>query len=576
VLAFAAAKVYYPYMPSIVGKRRGKQTYYYLVESARVEGKPRIVSQQYLGTAEEVMARLEGSGAGVPDRTQHKAFGDVAAVWGVLERLQVADIVDDVVGDRRADAGASVGTYVALATLNRVVAPCSKLAFADWWQTTVGPRLLPGLAAAATDHRRFWDAMDIVSAADLAVIQRRAAARAVEAFGLEMSGLVLDMTNFATFLDSANARAPIAQRGKAKQKRVDLRLVGLALVVTRDGGVPVLWQPYAGNRPDVTQFTGVLDELVARWDAIGGDAAELTVAYDAGQNSEDNQAHLEALGVGFITSLPPSNHPDLLAVPAEQFRAVDDDRFGGLSAYETTTSAYGATHRTIVTHSPSLHAAQARGFEQTLAKARGQLKALQDRLARGRTRKSAAAVQAEIDTILAPRWLNRVIRTDLTGDTPAQRRLTWRTDTRARARLEAEIFGKRILSTNRDHWSLAEVVAGYRAQSDCEDGFRQMKDPHVVSFSPMHHWTEQKIHVHVFYCALALQVAHLMRRHARHHGLDLSVRRLLAHLAGIQETVLLYQADRGRPRARRMLTDSDPTGQRLYDIFDLDRYAPRR
>jgi hypothetical protein len=35
---------------SIVGKRRGKQTY--LVESARVPGKPRIVSQQYLGRAD--------------------------------------------------------------------------------------------------------------------------------------------------------------------------------------------------------------------------------------------------------------------------------------------------------------------------------------------------------------------------------------------------------------------------------------------------------------------------------------------------------------------------------------------
>src|SRR5680860_655276 len=88
-------------MPSIVGKRRGKQTYYYLVESARVDGKPRIVSQEYLGTAEEVMARLQGSGAGEPDRSQHKAFGDVAAVWGMLKRLQVADVIDDV-GDLQA------------------------------------------------------------------------------------------------------------------------------------------------------------------------------------------------------------------------------------------------------------------------------------------------------------------------------------------------------------------------------------------------------------------------------------------------------------------------------------------
>ena len=110
---------------------------------------------------------------------------------------------------------------------------------------------------------------------------------------------------------------------------------------------------------------------------------------------------------------------------------------------------------------------------------------------------------------------------------------------------------------------MPDVVAAYRSQSDAEFGFRQLKDPHVVSFSPMHHWTDSKIRVHVFYCVLALAVAHLMRRHADHAGLHLSVRELLDHLAGIEETVLLYHdGGKGRPRAQRMLTDMTPTQQR--------------
>ena len=103
-----------------------------------------------------------------------------------------------------------------------------------------------------------------------------------------------------------------------------------------------------------------------------------------------------------------------------------------------------------------------------------------------------------------------------------------------------------------------------------------MKDPKVVSFSPMFHWTEQKIRVHVFYCVLALTVARLMVREADRHGMHMSVRELLDTLAGIQETVLLYQGERGRPRARRMLTEIDPTQQRLYDLFGLDAYAPAK
>ena len=83
--------------------------------------------------------------------------------------------------------------------------------------------------------------------------------------------------------------------------------------------------------------------------------------------------------------------------------------------------------------------------------------------------------------------------------------------------------------------------------------------PRGVGFSPQHHWTDQKIRVHAFYCVLALQIVHLMRREVHHAGLDLSVRRLLAELGGIQETVVLYQATRGRLRARRMLTDMSST-----------------
>jgi hypothetical protein len=76
---------------------------------------------------------------------------------------------------------------------------------------------------------------------------------------------------------------------------------------------------------------------------------------------------------------------------------------------------------------------------------------------------------------------------------------------------------------------------------------------------------------------LALAIAHIMRREARNAGLHMSVRELLHTLAGIQETVLLYHdGGKGRPRARRMITDMDPTQQRLADLFGIDSYAPTR
>jgi hypothetical protein len=108
-----------------------------------------------------------------------------------------------------------------------------------------------------------------------------------------------------------------------------------------------------------------------------------------------------------------------------------------------------------------------------------------------------------------------------------------------------------------------------------ESSFRQMKDPHAVSFSPMFHWTEHNIRVHTLTCVLALQIAHLMRLQARRAGLRMSVRELLAQLAGIGETILIYPTERGRPKARRMLTETTSTQDNLTQIFQLDRYAPK-
>lgn len=557
-------------MASIIGKKINGHTYYYLREVARVGGKPKIVSQRYLGKAGDIEAALAGSQTAA-ERTQHLAFGDLAAVWGMMKRLGVIETIDAIVGARRSDAAASVGTYVALACANRIVDPCSKLAFSDWWDKTSGPRITK-LSGHPLDHRRFWDAMDAISDDDLIAIERAVAQRIVAGFSIDLDGLVLDMTNFATFIDSANGRNTIAKRGHAKNKRVDLRLVGLALIVSRDGGIPLVHRAYEGNRPDVTQFASVVEELTARFTMLAGEVCDATLVYDAGNASAGNQDLVGQRHLHYVCSLTTTHHRDLLAVPASRFKRVEG--IGGVTSYETTKIALGAPRRVIVTHSEEFHDKQVAGFEQTLAKCRRQLGELQAVLRRGKARRSRAQIEAGIAKIVSPRWAKRVLKTTFTGEQAQDFRLTYRTDERAYAKLEKEHFGKRIIITSHDDWSVAEVVRAYRSQNDIEMSFRQMKDVRVVSFSPMHHWTDQKIKVHVFYCVLGLAIAQLMRREAERAGYKMSVRELLATLASIQETVMIYPSTGGRPRARRVITETVGIAERLYELFELARFAP--
>src|SRR5712691_5291730 len=381
-------------MPSLYKKVISGKPYWYLREMGWVNGRPKMISERYLGTAAEIEALLDARERDIrPQRTRHLAFGDLAAAWGMLADLGVAAIIDEVTGARRADAGASTGTYLALAALSRIVAPRSKLAFADWWKTTAADRFAK-IPASALGHRRFWDAMHAVTLEQLEEISRRIALGMVSLHHLDCSSVALDMTNFATFIGTGNGKAPIAQRGKAKQKRSDLRLVGLGLVVTRDGGIPLAWRAYPGDKPDVTQFPALIGQLRASHQAICAaagqqPAAEMTVVFDAGQNSGDNFAYLAGAGLHYIGSVPASDCPDLTALPASVRAVVDQGRFGGLTAYDTRREVYGAERRAILTHSPELHQSQARGFDgTTLAKAGKKLDELAATLARGKTRRS--------------------------------------------------------------------------------------------------------------------------------------------------------------------------------------------
>jgi hypothetical protein len=336
-------------MASLYKKVISGKPYWYLREMGWADGKPKMISERYLGSAADIEALLDAREAAVaPERTRHLVFGDVAPAWGMLDDLGVAAIIDEVARARRSDAGASAGTYLALAALNRLAAPCSKLGFADWWKNTAGDRFAR-IPASVLDHRRFWDAMHAVRLDELEEIGRRIALRLVGASGVDVSSVALDMTNFATFIDTGNEKAPVAQRGKAKQKRSDLRLVGLGLVVTRDGGIPLTWHTYPGDRPDVTQFATMIGQLRGQYQAIAaaagsaaGGGADMTVVFDAGQNSEENFAYLAGTGLRYVGSVPASDCPDLTALPAADRAIVDEGRFGALTAYDTRRVVYGA------------------------------------------------------------------------------------------------------------------------------------------------------------------------------------------------------------------------------------------
>ncbi len=571
-------------MASIQRKFIHGRPYYYLVQSRRVNGKPRPVVLQYLGSAETLLRRLQQPQPS-PQHARVMQWGGVAALYDLARQLRLVELIDQHVPKRR--QGPSVGQYMLVAAINRCLAPTSKLQMPAWLRSTPLPRWLGGTPQQFSSQR-FWDNMELLGESQIEACSDALAQRVIETFQLDLRSLVFDCTNFDTFIDTETA-SQLAQRGHAKSRRADLRIVGLALLVSVDFHVPLFWKVYSGNQPDSVTFSVALKELTARYQTLARDCQSITLVFDKGNNSTRNQEVLDASQFHFVGSLVPSHFADLLAIPLKKFRLLRDPRLKGTRAFRLTRRVWDQPRTLLLTFSPELQRKQIRGIQQHLAKKRRALDELQAKLrcsqkpgARGKGY-TWESLTKQTQQICCGQYIPQILRASVTQ---RRRRLqmSYRTDAAALARIQRTQLGKRILFTDQDTWSNEQIVLAYRSQSHVEDAFADMKDPHFLGWEPMFHWTDSKIRVHAFYCVLALMLGSLLQRRASQNGLPLSLQALLKALSGIQEVTNFFPpagklGSPGRPPSKTILTDMDPTQQALYRLFDLERYrksAPDR
>src|SRR5271157_4979166 len=124
-----------PYMASIIHKKKANQLYYYVVESARVDGKPRIVQQTYLGTAERVAALVKDLAAPLPLSATTVEFGLPGALWLAARQSGVWDALDSLWPRPR--SGPSTAHYLLLAAIHRICQPGPKTEVSDWYRHTI-------------------------------------------------------------------------------------------------------------------------------------------------------------------------------------------------------------------------------------------------------------------------------------------------------------------------------------------------------------------------------------------------------------------------------------------------------
>jgi transposase len=560
-------------VPSLTKKIIRGRPYYYLRECQRVDGKPKIIWQQYLGSPAELVQRLQGGGA---QKAVIREFGASAACLKIARQLDLVGTIDRLVR-KRSTHGVSVGQYVLIAVLNRCVAPCSKTQLSAWYEQTVLPRLL-GVRPAQLSSQRFWDNMDRLDEQAIARIGCELADTAVRQFGLDLRCLLFDATNFFTFVDSFNLRAKLPQRGHSKEGRDNLRLIGLALLVSADGEVPLFHHCYAGNQHDSTIFGTLIQEIAKNCRAMAQGVNDLTLVFDKGNNSKENLTEAADTGLHFVGSLVPTQHAQLLAIRRQQMRRLDQTQLAAVWAYRTEQKVFGVSRTVLVVFNRPLFRAQVKTLRREINKRCRKLTALHVALQRSAQRTAGKKPTLEgtrkrLATILSGRHMKELFSASVTSGKGSRLSLKWRLKVNAWKTLQKTLLGKTILFTDRADWSDEQIVRAYRSQAHVESAFRAMKDPHYLSFRPTYHWTDQKLRVHALYCVIALMITSLLRRQLAQAGISVSLARMLERLADLREVSLIYHDPEAKsPRAQTILSDVDEEQNKILTALDLTQF----
>jgi len=401
--------------------------------------------------------------------------------------------------------------------------------------------------------------------------------RAREVYNLESDTLLFDTTNFFTYIDSTNARCTIAKRGKNKQKRYDLRQVGLAMVVTKQDNIPLFHVTYEGNMNDSKVFKEVVGKIKERMVNLDLDLKGHTLVFDQGNNSKSNMNLIKELDLHYVGALSPYQHKTLVSKAADNFEEITV-RDKTIYTYREKRKIWEEERTVLVIISDKLRAGQLRGIHQALAKREKKLQEISEGLDSPNARKrDKDALEERIRKLVKGQYLAGMIDWSLTEKPDGKLKLDFKINKERLESIEEEL-GYRILMTNRHEWGSAEIIDAYHGQSAVESAFKKMKNPFHLALRPQFHWTDQKIIVHNFICVLGYQLASILLREARlKANFTGSMNTLLTTLDNVRLSVVLEQlSEKCKPKITYKLEEMSEEENALVEALDLKNLHIKR
>ena len=503
-----------------------------------------------------------------------RRVGDVGALLWAAERLDLVKLIDQASGLTAAADGPTIGEMVLAVAVQRACAPAAKCHLAAFLESCV-PRV-SCLRSSAFSGQAFHRLAAQVSDEQLQQAQIEIARAAVRCFELSADVLAFDTTNFDTHI-ATTTPGELAKRGHAKSKRRDLRVVGLAALVSETGHVPLLHRSYPGNGSDQSVLGACLDALGKLHDALDDGEqrsrpACRTLVRDGGSWSEQLELDLDVEGYYSLISLPLSHGASQWALEQAARRGAMKrlgGKLGDVRAARLRTQVGDLERTLVVVESQELLRGQKRGIVVALRKAKAELRKLERRAASGRIQREA--LEERVRKTLQREHLSEFVIATV-NQNGKQLSLHWRVDAARRRRLERTRLGRRVLCTDRHVWSSGRIVYAFRGQWRVEELFRRAKKGGLVPWGPSHQWADSSLRLHTFATVIGLTLVSLVRLALATPKSALSMMKTLAEVKAT--LVRVRTNERGRRATVMLAPDLSAEQRKAVKLFELHRWMP--
>lgn len=555
--------------------------YYYIREIQRVNGKPKVTSQIYLGSADNIAkVYQQDKDDRRPVKLQTESFGALYLTHELEKEIDTIGIINSVVQPTKKSQSLSVGDYFFFAWANRLINPKSKRALESWYKKTAIQQIKP-FDISKLNSMQYWKQWDKVSEDHLKLIGQKFFEKIWSTQKLPPDCILFDTTNTYTYMDSKTP-SDLCKRGKNKDSKHHLRQLGLGLLVDRETEIPLFYKVYPGNNHDSKFFHQTIDEMFGVMCKFNQTKQNLTVVFDKGMNSDENIEYFDSHNrIHFITTYSPYFVEEIASVDLKHFIMLDLEKNKELIeldqsqecqlAYRTKIDLWGKERSLVVTYSPKL-------FRKKLFKLDEKLESLRESLLEFRSKykeqlphwRDAEGLQTRYERLCEQMHIGSQYYNLEFKNEAGKFDLSFRKDTNEYTKA-TKLFGRNVIVTDNIDWTTEEIVQKSLDRGYIERSFRSAKDLHHVSIRPFFHWTDSKIRCQMLTCVIALTMSRLLEQRIKNANIvtddkSSSAKSIMEEMSALNSVVCYYPNSN---KAERIIEDPNRLQSEVLRLFGV-------